>query len=79
MVCKGARGGFGVRLWKDIRVGWNEFSLRIPIFVSNWRRTKFWLNGLVSKCSSKEAFHWEIEALVYGLHSCCEVVWNREG
>lgn len=41
--------GFGVRLWKEIRRGFKELSLRTSIVVRNGREPTFgWINGLGS-------------------------------
>ena len=39
---KEVRGGYGVRLWKEIRREWHVVSSRLSFVVGNGQRVKFW-------------------------------------
>ena len=50
------RESYGMGLWKDIRKGWEEFSLRTRIHIGNGRSTRFWWDIWVGDSKLKDMF-----------------------
>lgn len=51
---RGVKDFFGMSFWKDIRKGWEDFSLRLAIQLKNGRRTKW--DICVKEIRLKDAF-----------------------
>ncbi|RVX04974.1 hypothetical protein CK203_019305 [Vitis vinifera] len=50
------RESYGIGLWKGIRKGWEEFSLRTRIHIGNGRSTRFWWDIWVGDSKLKDMF-----------------------
>ncbi|KAL6326865.1 hypothetical protein AAG906_012140 [Vitis piasezkii] len=50
------RESHGMGLWKDIRKGWEEFSIRTRIHIGNGRSTRFWWDIWVGDSKLKDMF-----------------------
>ena len=50
------RDSYRLRLWKDIRKGWDKFTLRANIRIDNGRRIRFWWDSWVGKIKLKDVY-----------------------
>ncbi|RVW88131.1 hypothetical protein CK203_042921 [Vitis vinifera] len=50
------RDPYRLRLWKDIRKGWDKFTLRANIRIGNGRRIRFWWDSWVGKIKLKDVY-----------------------
>ena len=52
----GVRGGYGVRVWKAIRNGWEDFKVRMRFKVGSGNRVKFWNDRWCGDLPLRDAF-----------------------
>ena len=51
---RGVRDSFGISLWKDIRKGWEDFSVGISIRIGNGRCTRLWWDRWMGEFKLKD-------------------------
>ena len=52
----GVTDSFGMSIWKNIRRGWENFSLRLTIQIRNGRHTRFWWDRWAGEFKLKDVF-----------------------
>ena len=50
------RDSYELSLWKDIRKGWEKFTLRTSICIGNSIRTRFWWDSWAGKIKLKDVY-----------------------
>ena len=65
-------------LWKDIRKGWEEFSIRTRIHIGNGRSTRFWWDIWVGDSKLKDTFP-QLFRMATNNSAAVADLWGRQG
>ena len=72
------RESYGIGLWKGIRKGWEEFSLRTRIHIGNGRSTRFWWDIWVGDSKLKDMFP-QLFRMATNNSTVVADLWGRQG
>ena len=72
------RESYGMSLWKDIRKGWEEFSIRTRIHIGNGRSTRFWWDIWVGDSKLKDMFP-QLFRMATNNSAVVADLWGRQG
>ena len=77
-ITRGVRESYAISLWKDIRKGWEEFSLRTNIRIGNGRRTRFWWDNWNGESKLKDVYP-TLFRITSHKNAIVVNLWEREG